>query len=230
MRYAFNFLLTSVLFSTTALACARGELLINVPPSFNVQVVNGYGPVVGLRIKVTHFRIEEYEKATESGRKLPLENAADGMSDIVDNTPQRHSAVARREAVNIKNYVDVLATAVTDSTGTVHFDLAPADYLSLEADHPDADLGDIILNVSKDSRFQGPLKLGWPGTFLEAKSVSGTIEDGSMRSKGNPLKQSLAISVTQSDCGLAYDLVENKIRYRPVYCVKGSGQEVPCDY
>ena len=40
---------------------------------------------------------------------------------------------------------------------------------------------------------------------------------------------SLSISVADTDCGLSYDLEENKARYKPESCFKG-GKPVKCDY
>jgi hypothetical protein len=42
-------------------------------------------------------------------------------------------------------------------------------------------------------------------------------------------RETLAISTACSSCGLAYDLEENKSRYKPVACFK-AGQPIPCDY
>jgi hypothetical protein len=38
----------------------------------------------------------------------------------------------------------------------------------------------------------------------------------------------LVIAVQETDCGLMYDRVENKASHLPSYCVKGSGEGIPC--
>ena len=278
--------------SVSALACARGEILINTSPYFIVRVTNDYGPVVGLRVSVMYFRADEYSKATAENRS-PLEKTTDAMVDTNEKAPHARSIAARAKAIKIRDYVDVIATSVTDSNGRAQFHLNKSGSFTLEADHPIADLGDIILNVSGDAT-SAVVDVVWPTTsILETRTAKGNIEDGLYKSTGKPLKQSrvslhelisykevavtdttengsfqlpgvppgfyflavkakekgpnppdgdialvirasaprdsLSIAVAESDCGLSYDLVENKSKYKPVACFRG-GVWVRCQY
>ncbi len=294
LRVVFSILILSV----SAFACTRGEIAVNTSPSFTVRVSNDYGPVVGLRILVTYFRVEEYSRAIVDHRSA-LERSADSMADINENTPNAHSAATRAKAINIGDYIDVIATSITDRKGEAQFHLNTTGSFALKADHPEkADnpetgIGDIVLNVSGDAA-SAVVDVKWPGTpILETTSLKGHIEDGLFKPTSEALREanvslrelvsykeiaqtetsgagsfqfssippglyllkvkakeddpnapngdiavlvkpgaprdSLSIAVRQSDCGLSYDLVENKSRYKPIVCVK-AGKQVPCPY
>jgi len=215
------------------------------------------------------------------------------MQDINENTPNAHVAATKANAVKTKDYTDVIAASVTDSKGEAQFNLSKTGSFDLVADHPEGDLGDIVLNVTGDAT-SAAVAVKWPARpVLETRLVKGLIEDGLYKSTGTPLKQaavslhelisykevavtvttetgsfqlssiqpglyflrlkakedglnapdgdiaivvrpsaprdSLSIAVHESDCGLSYDLLENKSRYKPIVCVK-AGKQVPCPY
>ena len=275
-----------------ALACARGELYIKVPPSFSVQITNDYGPVVALHLQLTHLRSEEYHNAVAPGpQKSPLDNTTDQMAVMTGTTPETTSG--RRKKVDIKNYIDVIATAVTDSRGIARFRVKTPGSFMLETDNPGSTLGDITLVISKDASERSPVPFTWPDSaILQTRALQGRIESGLLWSTAVPLgnadlslreltsyhevatatadddgsfkfhsvppgiyflhvksegggtyydadgdipifldakapRDSLSMAVTQTDCGLMYDLTENKEKYRPVACFRG-GKQVPC--
>jgi hypothetical protein len=286
--------LVILVLSTSALACARGELVINTSSSFTVRITNRYGPVAGLQLRVTRFRDDEYLKATAMPPPKKLaERAVDRIDRLTSNNPQQNTAALQRRSVNIQDFVDVIGTAVTDSNGMAKFELKNVGRFMLDTQHPGASIDDVILNVS-DNGPSAALEFKWlESVILLTKELRGQIADGLMSSKGAPLsgaeislhelislkqisstraaedgsfamrdvapgfyfllvrannagindpdgyipvmvvreapRDSLSIAVTQTDCGLMYDLAENKQKYKPVACFKG-GESVTCKY
>ncbi len=69
--------------------------------------------------------------------------------------------------------------------------------------------------------------------LLRVKAKNGDINDPDgdipIRVDEKAKRDSLSLAVAQSDCGLSYDLEENKAKWKPTVCFRG-GQTVPCPY
>ena len=251
--------LAIVALSLLTLACSYFPPEYKVPLSFTVRVANDQGPVVGLNLRITNFKSDEFSKYGLDQKRIDDPN----------------------------QFTELIAESVTDSMGEAHFHLTRTGHFNLEPNHPASHLDWVGLNVVANGKAK-IVKLEWPKSLvLESKELRGTISDGLMSYSSAPLKQivvslhnlvpftqldytttsgdgtfqfddvppglyflhvtgpvegdilvnvdrhaprnQLAIAIEYSTCGLSYDLKENKARYKPQACFKG-GHPIPCDY
>jgi hypothetical protein len=80
-----------------------------------------------------------------------------------------------------------IASSVTDTTGVARFQLNKEGSFLLTTDHPEAEIGDVLLDVSGGSP-SAKATFQWPETpILATVLVRGRIADGLMTSKSTPL-------------------------------------------
>ena len=164
--------LTLLFLASTASACARGELAgPKIPPTFTVKVVNEYGPVAGLRVEVTHFRSEDYAKATTPPPKRPLDATTDEIERVVNNPPrQTHTRVSE------KAFTELIAVSTTDQKGIANFSLKVEGEFYLSVGNA-AFTDGVTIQVSKDAT-SGPLTFEWPQKITELSALQGTFLRG----------------------------------------------------
>jgi hypothetical protein len=153
--------LAIVILSLASLGCTFFPAEYNVPFSFSVHVTNGRAPLVGLKLRITNFKSEEFSKLTSE----------------------------QQRTANPDEFVELIAEALTDESGVAHFNLSRSGHFDLQPDHP-ASLRDwVVLNEAADAK-DNMVKFQWPtSAILETKQLRGRISDGLMSPNSSPLKQ-----------------------------------------
>ena len=148
-----------VIISATVLACTFDPPLHKVSRSFSVHVKNEIGPVVGLKVKVSRFKIEEFEKLTDE---------------------QRRSA-------DPKTFEEIISESTSDETGTAHFNLTRIGRFTLSPDSPAIQLDWVELDVSEEPG-SPVVELHWPSVrILRTAQLRGKLAKGLFSSHSAPL-------------------------------------------
>ena len=148
-----------VIISATVLACTFDPPLHKVSRSFSVHVKNEIGPVVGLKVKVSRFKIEEFEKLTDE---------------------QRRSA-------DPKSFEEIISESTSDETGTAHFNLTRIGRFTLSPDSPAIQLDWVELDVSEEPG-SPVVELHWPSVrILRTAQLRGKLAKGLFSSHSAPL-------------------------------------------
>jgi len=137
------------MFSFLALACVEVPPTYTVPLSFSIHVGNGRAPVVGLKLRVTRFKYEQFSSLT--------------------NEQQR--------AADPKQFVELIAESLTDEAGEAHFNIASQGEFDVSPDYPGADAFWISIHVSPDAK-PNTVQVEWPTHILETKRLRGEIHEG----------------------------------------------------
>jgi hypothetical protein len=147
--------------SLASLGCSFFPPEYRVPLSFSVRVTNGHGPVVGLELRVTRFKTDEFSKLSSEQQRVAK--------------PDR--------------FVELIAESLTDGHGEAHFNLRRSGHFDLQPDHPASSLDWVGLDVAADAA-PNTVKLKWPtSAILQTKQLHGRITDGLMSSSSAPLKK-----------------------------------------
>lgn len=148
------------------MACSYFPPEYKVPLSFTVRVANDQGPVVGLNLRITNFKFDEFSKYGLDHKRID----------------------------DPKQFTELIAESATDSKGQAHFNLTRTGHFNLAPDHPASHLDWVGLNVVANGKPK-TVKLEWPKSLaLETKQLRGTISDGLMTYSSAPLKQ-IAVSL-----------------------------------
>lgn len=237
--------LLTLLLAIPCFGCARGEVLVKTSPAFTVHITNSYGPVEGLRLLVTtEFGDEVTSSVTdttgtarfqldkEGSFLLTTDHPGAGIGDVLlDVSGASQSAEAAFQwpetpilttALLRGRIADGLMTA--KSTPLAGATLTLLEMVSLRQ------IGSTT--AAEDGSFHfGGVPAGF--YFLRVKAKNGGINDPygdiPIRVDEKATRDSLSLAVAQSDCGLSYDLEENKAKWKPTVCFRG-GQTVPCPY
>jgi hypothetical protein len=149
-----------VILSAAALACSFLPPVHKVSRSFSVHVKNNVGPVTGLKLKVSRFKTEEFEKRSDE---------------------QQRSA-------NPNNFEEVIAESITDAGGTASFDLHSTGAFTLSPESPASQLDWVGLDVS-DQPGSPVVELQWPSVaILKTVRLRGKLVEGLFSSRSAPLK------------------------------------------
>lgn len=144
----------------TAFACTFTPPVHEVSRSFSVYVKNDVGPVVGLKLKISRFKTDEYDELSDE---------------------QRHHA-------DPKDFEEVIAESTTDKTGTAHFSLDGTGRFTLSADTPAIQLDWVQLDVSQQSG-SAVVEFKWPSVaILRTAHLRGKLATGLFSSRSVPLK------------------------------------------
>jgi hypothetical protein len=147
--------------SVNALACSFFPPIEKVSRSFTVRVKNEVGAVVGLKLKVSRFKFDEYDKLVQE--------------------QQRNADPAKFE--------EIFAESVTDADGTARFTLAKTGSFTLSPVSPASQLDWVELDVSEQSS-SGVVELRWPSyAILRTSLLRGKLMKGLYSSHSVPLKQ-----------------------------------------
>jgi hypothetical protein len=175
--------------SVASLGCSFFPPEYSVPLSFSVRVTNAHGPVVGLTLKVTNFKSDEFSRLSS----------------------------AQQRTTKPEQFVELIAEAFTDDRGEAHFNLSRSGHFTLQPDHPANQLDWVGLNVVADAK-SNTVRLEWPtSTILEAKQLRGRISTGLMSSRSLPIQKAvlsiralvsfkeIATAVTNDDTSFRFD-------------------------
>jgi hypothetical protein len=153
--------LAIVALSVLTMACSYFPPEYKVPLSFTVRVANAQGPVVGLNLRITNFKSDEFSNYGLDQKRIDDPN----------------------------QFTELIAESATDSNGEAHFNLTRTGHFNLAPDHPASHLDWVGLNVVANGKAK-VVKLEWPKSLvLETKELRGTISDGLMSFSSAPLKQ-----------------------------------------
>jgi hypothetical protein len=192
-----NEALAVIALALVSLGCSFFPPEYRVPPSFSVRVTNVHGPVVGLKLRVTNFKSEEFSK--------------------LGSEQQR---VAKPD-----QFVELIAESMTDDNGEAHFKLNRSGHFDLQPDHPASRLDWVGLDVVSTAK-ANTVKLEWPtSAILQTKQLRGRISDGLMSSRNSPLKQEvltlhelvsfkqIATTATDDDGSFRFDNVPSGVYF-----------------
>jgi hypothetical protein len=156
----FRIAISIVVLSASTLACSFLPPVRKVSRSFSVHVKNDVGPVAGLKLKVSRFKMDDFEKLTDE---------------------QQRSA-------DPSNFVEVIARSITDATGTAPFNLDRTGAFTLSPDSPASHLDGVGLDVSDQTR-SAVVELQWPTmAILRTVHLRGKLSKGLFSSRSTPLK------------------------------------------
>jgi hypothetical protein len=145
-------------FSGTALACTVAPNVRKVPRSFRVHINNDFGPVAGLKLQVSFFNVDKFKTLTDE----------------------------QQRSVEPNKFEEIVAEAITDQTGTAHFNLDRNGTFDLLSSAGFLDW--VQLEVS-DQPTSPPLELQWPSVaILGAAHLRGRLSKGLFSSRSTPLK------------------------------------------
>lgn len=184
-------------FSIASLGCSFFPPEYTVPLSFSVRVANAHGPVVGLKLRVTNFKSEEFSRLSSE---------------------QQRSAKPDQ-------FVEVIGEASTDDSGEAHFNLSTPGHFTLEPDHPASRLDWVGLDVIAKGK-RNTVRLDWPtSAILDTKQLRGRISSGLMSSRSSPLQQKalslhtlvefkeIAATITDDDGSFRFDGVPQGVYF-----------------
>jgi hypothetical protein len=161
LRISLKQALAVLVLSVASLGCSFFPPEYKVPLSFSVRIANGHGPVVGLKLRVTRFKTEEFSRLSLEQQRL----AKPGQ------------------------FVELIAESLTDGHGEAHFNIRKSGHFDLQPDHPATHLDWVSLDVVPDAA-PNTVKLKWPtSAILQTKQLHGRITDGLMSSSSAPLKK-----------------------------------------
>jgi hypothetical protein len=161
MLLMFRIAVSVIILSANALACSFVPPVHKVAGSFSVHVKNDVGSVAGLKLKVSRFKMNEFEKLTDE---------------------QQRSA-------DPNNFEEVLAESITDATGTARFNLDRTGVFTLSPESPASQLDWVELDVS-DQPSSPVLELQWPSVaILRTAYLRGKLAKGLFSSRSAPLKE-----------------------------------------
>jgi hypothetical protein len=238
-------LVVTLLLTVSTFACARGELAVKTSPLFTVRITNSDGPVEGLRLLIT---TQLGDKVTSSVTDVtgtarfqlhmngsfllttdhPKAGVGDVLLQVSDRDSSAHMTFQWPETPILTTVLlrgriaDGLMTS--RSTPLVGATLSLLEMISLKQI--------ASTTAAEDGSFQFE---GVPAGFyfLRVKAKNGGINDPDgdipIRVDEKAARDSLSLSVAQSDCGLSYDLEENKAKWKPTVCFR-AGQTIPCPY
>jgi len=138
-----------VIFSLSALACVETPPKYTVPLSFSIHVGNGRASVVGLKLRVTRFKHDEFLSLTSE----------------------------QQRTADPKQFVQLVAESSTDEAGEAHFNIASPGDFDVLPDYPGADAFVISIHVSPDAK-PDTVQVEWPTHILETKRLQGQIHEG----------------------------------------------------
>jgi hypothetical protein len=154
-----------LLCSFSALACVEVPLRYTVPLSFPIHVSNRHGAVVGLKLRITRFKTDEF---------------------------LRLSAEQQRKA-KPEQFVEVVAESTTDNGGEARFTLSTAGDFDVQPDYPGTDAFLVAIHVLDNAK-PATVSVEWPTPILEARKLHGQLSEGLMSSaEFTPLKAKLSL-------------------------------------
>lgn len=147
---------------TSAFACSFFPPVHKVSRSFAVHVSNDVGPVVGLKLKVSRFKYDEFKKLTHE----------------------------QQRTADPGTFEEVFAESVTDSSGTAQFKLDRTGAFTLSPVSPASQLDWVELDVSdRPSSLSSSVQLRWPSyMILRTTQLRGKLMRGLYSSRSVPLE------------------------------------------
>jgi len=148
-----------LIFSATTLAQQCSPLAKRVSRSFSVYVKNDFGPVDGLKLKVSLFKSGDFK------------------------------AAQRKRSADPKTFEETVAEATTDETGTARFNLDRAGSFTLSTENRASQLDFVVLDVSDHQPLSSVVELRWPPLpILRTAHLRGRLSRGLFSSPNTPLK------------------------------------------
>lgn len=190
-------LVAVLLLSASALSCSFFPPVQKVPLSFSVHVKNDLGSVVGLKLRVTGFKTDEFLKLTDE----------------------------QQSTANPEQFVVVIAESITDTSGVAHFNLTTPGNFTLEPNHPAGGLNSVVLDVVPDTP-PATVEFQWPASaILRTRQLRGHLSDGLMSSRSAPIRRvdlsvrelisytEIAASATSDSGSFEFDSLPNGIYF-----------------
>jgi hypothetical protein len=241
-----KYVIALLVLSCSASACAYLPPLVKVRHRFVVHVKDEHGPIVGLKLRLTQYRPPLSETLIAESQTDGDGNAAfavkdNGDFDIQPEHPARHlSWIVVHVGTKGNKVVELtwpsdpilettrLRGRIVDGLGSrrssplVHTPLSLRQFISYYEV--------AATTTHKDGSFDfGNVPGGLYFIRVNNEESDGRIGNVAVYIGPIAHRERLNIATEMSDCGLMYDLEENKKRYAPQACFNAAGQ-VPCDY
>ena len=161
----------ALIVTANAVSCSFFPPEYRVSRSFSVHVENDIGPVVGLKLKVSRFKWQDFQKLSTEQQRYADPNS----------------------------FEEIIAESITDSTGMAQFTLDRTGSFTLSPESQASQLDWVELKVLEQTT-SATVEMKWPAVpILRVAHLRGKLETGLLSSRSLPLRNNAVMLHTLVD-------------------------------